>query len=360
MQISQSLATFTSKHELNEAVRKHLYFQGHKLNKIEKALLKKISQYSCKFFGVAWPSLRVLSQALKVSESTVKRARKHLLTLGIILRADSSQRRKGDGEFSSAVYIIQPAAYEKELPSSTQDDLPNDLPIKTEMTSREVTETPDVPTVRPNKNVSETKSFSLSLISSDNVLNNVNNVQAPTLEIDSEIQPWFSRLIKPFANDPLLIADLWESLIYAMRKVKRTTIGVMQLRNAVKSLQKKMKKNDTDEPARYFYGAIYNQLTGSTKTMLSAQIEYENVLVDDLPAGVKWQMEQASLLQESEEKLIKDVPALQVLIDTSRKTLLKQDKLPLSFGKPIVAGEGQGIDAFPEFVDRLQRLRSRR
>ncbi|WP_345261784.1 hypothetical protein, partial [Marivirga lumbricoides] len=167
--------------------------------------------------------------------------------MGIIQRL-KEQRRSQQGKFSSSIYLIQPSLHVSDTPSDTRQMIHG-------------IEHTNIHASNDEGDILEAETIiSKTIISYDQ--KEKENVVKTSIElvIDSTIPDWFIKAVRVISQDPLTVTELWNSVIFALKKAKTNMITAMQLTSSLKSLRHALRKGTAEDIGRFFYGAIYNQL----------------------------------------------------------------------------------------------------
>jgi predicted transcriptional regulator len=132
---------FETVEALNESVSQHVYQHKFDLSKSAEVVLQLLSKYAVKFRGVAFLKFATIMEKTELSRSTVIRAVKQLVDLGII--AKHHMMRSKSGGNGANLYVINsfdpietpvqiqeetPVPTNNETPVSSSDDTPVDTP----------------------------------------------------------------------------------------------------------------------------------------------------------------------------------------------------------------------------------------
>ncbi|RVT56440.1 helix-turn-helix domain-containing protein [Niallia taxi] len=133
--VYQSLSSFESLEQLNEAVRKYKdqisemnLRQDVKRNLL--LVLEYIKRHSCRFFGVSWKGKRKIASELGLSDRTVIRLCQRLESLGFIQQHE--MKRASDMQQTSNAIVIAPAACTENVRQATEEmsDHKNNISLK--------------------------------------------------------------------------------------------------------------------------------------------------------------------------------------------------------------------------------------
>jgi predicted metallopeptidase len=225
--------SFDDVDELNEHVRRHLYYRADQLNKTQVTVLKLLSRYSCKIPGCSWLKTATVARLVDKSEVTARRALKQLEQLGIIRKVATTRMGKGGSGYNIA--IIKPV----------------DMP---EMIGRE--EQPNVSgaSVKGSGSTRETVINKLNTYVSESV-ESLDDTYTP-----SHIPADFIAAVRPFYRKAHAIYRLWGTV-----KVAYANSGLdMPLEQAVVTVVSAFKQTVFAKKARrikgefggYFYGTL--------------------------------------------------------------------------------------------------------
>lgn len=125
--------TFTTKHELNEAVNEHITANNHDLNATDRNVLMTISRYAVKFPGAAHLKADTLAAKVGKSTITIRRVINKLVRLHIIEKRPFIRKvKKGSG---ANLLLILPFNDKAEM--ITRPEAENPVPIRDEQPKSE-------------------------------------------------------------------------------------------------------------------------------------------------------------------------------------------------------------------------------
>lgn len=228
--------SFKSVTEMDNTIDKTL--KEYKLKDSERAILIKLSQYSCKFVGVSYLKNQTLADSVGYSKRTVQRVLKRLSTLGIITRIE--QKRAKTGGYGAFICVINP--FECHLKLSSCRDAEKPCEDSTEK------QTEKDKTIIPKSNLQE--------------LNKRNELDVSYLD-NSHIPIEFINTVKPFIGSAKEVYSLWDKVVLAQRKyapdlLVYTEIAIQAFKQSV--FAKKMKRIKKDFKG-YLFGVLSNMLS---------------------------------------------------------------------------------------------------
>lgn len=125
---------FETVEALNESVSQHIYHNKFDLTKSAETVLQLLSKYAVKFRGVAFLKFATIMEKTELSRSTVIRAVKLLVDLGIIGKQHVMRTKSGGN--GANLYVINDFQ-QAETPSDTPKKTPCEYQENTEKTSLE-------------------------------------------------------------------------------------------------------------------------------------------------------------------------------------------------------------------------------
>lgn len=223
--------SFKSVTEMDNTIDKTL--KEYKLKDSERAILIKLSQYSCKFVGVSYMKNQTLADSVGYSKRTVQRALKRLSELGIITRIE--QKRAKSGGYGAFICVINP--FECHLKLSSRREAEKPCEDSTEKQTKENE------TIIPKANLQE--------------LNKRNELDVSYLA-NSHIPTEFINTVRPFIGSAKEIYSLWGKVVLAQRKyapslTDSTEIAIQAFKQSV--FAKKMRRIRKDFKG-YLFGVL--------------------------------------------------------------------------------------------------------
>lgn len=284
----KELSTFENVDKMNLFIRKVLYNFKHKLTPSAVKVLKKMSQYACKYPGVCWVKIKTLAAEIGVSERTVKRAVKLLEELGIIVKYLTIRRGGGYGH---PVFVINNHDnYDfKELPNSnvTSD-------VTSEMSPRQEAENIDIS--KDKQHFSETETIISKTISSrenkmykrkERAVQDIKSVKLTKDFTSDRVPAEFRDLVGCFFDDAEQIEEYWKVVWLHSRHLNEDQETILDVAiNSFKQLVRKLKKGSVRNPFGYFFGILNKKLDelhyASLKNILEEEQEQEHEYVFNL------------------------------------------------------------------------------
>lgn len=193
----KELQSFGSIEEMNKAVRGFLYAHKHELTASAVSVIKIVSRYACKIVGVAFLKVNTIARLIGISERTVQRALKLLVSFGVIERKSTIRKQGGSGH---NVYVIR---------NVTADVVPPVSP-------RQEAEKPAIPSVEQPKVDSETVTLETS--SSKRNKKRINVSELDESFTPSNVPQEFIETAAPFYRSANAIYKLWNRVLVAYKK----------------------------------------------------------------------------------------------------------------------------------------------
>jgi predicted transcriptional regulator len=123
---------FETVESMNESVSQHVYQHKFDLTKSAETVLQLLSKYAVKFRGVAFLKFATIMEKTELSRSTVIRAVKQLVDLGIIAKHHVMRTKSGGN--GANLYVInsfEPVSTPIETPVQIQEETPIETPVET-------------------------------------------------------------------------------------------------------------------------------------------------------------------------------------------------------------------------------------
>ncbi|MCP1122945.1 helix-turn-helix domain-containing protein [Bacillus sp. 3103sda1] len=228
--------SFQSVSEMDKAI--DIALKNFSLKDSERAVLIKLTQYSCKFIGVSYLKNDTLAQAVGFSKRTVQRALKRLNELGVITRIE--QKRPKTGGYGAFISVINPTKCHLVLSPCQEDETPCEDSTEKQSEENE--------TIIPKAHLQE--------------LNKRNELDVSYLD-NSHIPTEFINAVKPFICSAKEVYSLWGKVLLASHKyapclTDYTEIAIQAFKQSV--FAKKVKRIRKDFKG-YFWGTLSNMLS---------------------------------------------------------------------------------------------------
>jgi predicted transcriptional regulator len=258
----KKLATFENVDKMNLFIRKVLYNLKHKLTPSAIKVLKKMSQYACKYPGVCWVKIKTLAAEIGVSERTIKRAIKLLEELGII---EKYLTMRSGGGYGHPVFVINNHDHDefKELPNSnvTSD-------VTSEMSPRQEAKNTDIS--KDKQHFSETETIISKTVSSrenkmykrkERAVQDIKSVKLTKDFTSDRVPVEFRDLVGCFFDDAEQIEEYWKVVWLHSRHLNEDKETILDVAiKSFKQLVRKLKKGLVRNPFGYFFGIVNKKL----------------------------------------------------------------------------------------------------
>ncbi|WIG43108.1 helix-turn-helix domain-containing protein [Bacillus toyonensis] len=228
--------SFKSVAEMDDTIDKAL--KEYKLKDSERAILIKLSQYSCKFVGVSYMKNQTLADSVGYSKRTVQRALKRLSELGIITRIE--QKRAKTGGYGAFICVVNPFECHLKLSSCREAESPCEDSTEEQTEENETFISKTTP-----KDIKERNELDVSYL--DN----------------SHIPTEFINTVTPFINSAKEVYSLWGKVLLASHKyapnlTDYTEIAIQAFKQSV--FAKKMRLIRKDFKG-YLFGVLAKMLS---------------------------------------------------------------------------------------------------
>jgi Helix-turn-helix domain len=248
----KQLQSFETVAAMNEAIRGFLYTYKHELAPSAINVLKTVSRYACKIVGIAFLKVDTIAKLTESSKRTVQRALKTLESYGVIERKATMREKGGSGH---NVYVI------RVVDGCVTPD------VTAEMSSREASESVDVPSAEQPKASAETVIAKTSPSKRINKRINVKDAQLDESFTPSNVPQEFVDATAPFYRSADVIYRLWNRVLIAYKKsaVSRPVEEAEVLKDVIQAFkeavfaQKASKIRTTFEG--YFYRVVEAKLS---------------------------------------------------------------------------------------------------
>ena len=285
--------TFTTKHELNEAVNEHITANNHELNATDRDVLLAISRHAVKFPGAAHLKAETLARIVSKSTITVRRAIKKLVRLQIIEKRPFIRKvKKGSG---ANLLLILPF---------------NDNP---EVITRPEAEKP-VPT-RDEQPKSENEPISFKTL----------NTLLKTLRKETRlgysftpknVPETFINAVKPFFDEAAEIYRLWGKAVLVHKKFnlnhvleEYTDMAIEAFKQSVYAYKHRKIRKDFNG---YFYGTLLRMFAYKKREeTFASHPSIFNWLEDQGEESADWQQEVKQLMEREDREVMfmdEDIP----------------------------------------------------
>ncbi|WP_318578103.1 helix-turn-helix domain-containing protein [Terribacillus saccharophilus] len=262
------LAKFTSKDEMDMAIRSFLYNNKHNLTDSEIKILKKCAQLALKAKGVFYTSLRYLADLTDVSSKTVQRALAKFGDLGFIVKMPTIRKRGGKGHNVYVIQEVETVDFEN-LPSKStnvQSDVQSDL------SNREIPEKPVVSRDEASKNVPDTRiSYTKSSKRSKTIVQDVLSATRISKFVSDWVPNRFAEFAEVVFQNPNDIETAWKVIRKPLNNIDsfsfedKVHIGI----ECIKALFRKIKSGTAIETSPFAY------LSGVNRNIIDKRFEVE-------------------------------------------------------------------------------------
>lgn len=116
--------TFTTKHELNDAISAHFDRCNFDLNETDRDIFLMLSRYAVKYPGAAHLKVETIANAIKKSARTIQRSLRKLERLNIIEARPFM--RKVAGGFGARIYVVLPPSVASDVSPRAEVVKPTD------------------------------------------------------------------------------------------------------------------------------------------------------------------------------------------------------------------------------------------
>lgn len=239
--------SFNSINEMDSVVSKAL--REYDLKDSERAVLIKLSQYSCKYVGVSYLKNQTLADSLGYSKRTVQRALKRLAELGIISRY--TQFKPVKGGYGAFVCVINPISCHFVESPCTNNNEPTDS-----NTQESTVENETIILKSNSQDIKERNELGLTYLAGSGV---------PTE---------FIQACSPFYNTAKEVKALWWRMELAQKRfapslIDFTELAVSAFKQSIYKLKAKQIKGSFKG---YLFGVASNMLSLAQRKLNSSNL----------------------------------------------------------------------------------------